>query len=234
MANIIGDLVDPGVVPQRREDAAREADQQREHQRIGRQRQRHRQALHRRLTPPAGPAAGSGRDRPAAVRAYQRSSCTVNGWSRPRSWPDAARSAPAWRSVPAITAAGSPGISCIIPKVIRLTMSRIGSALPRTRRRTTTRQLMFLHRRQFANHTLDMRGMRNGMKPFTFGPRRLHLGQRAERHGVDLLERDASASRANAAWRSSGSAGCSCRSTPPAVPGSSLPSFGLVDGARRR
>ena len=40
-------LIHPGVLPQRRDDAADQSDQQRDHQRIGRQRQRHRQAQHR-------------------------------------------------------------------------------------------------------------------------------------------------------------------------------------------
>ena len=63
---------------------------------------------------------------------------------------------------PAITTAGSPGIRWIIAKVISETMSRIGSALP-NRRRT----MPAMPPAQFANHTFDMRGMRNGTKPFT-------------------------------------------------------------------
>ena len=63
---------------------------------------------------------------------------------------------------PAITTAGSPGIRWIMAKVISETMNRIGSALP-------NRLMMIpaMPPAQFSNQTLDMRGMRNGTKPFT-------------------------------------------------------------------
>ena len=64
---------------------------------------------------------------------------------------------------PAMAAAGSPGIMWIMPKVIRLTMSMIGIALPSRRIRMPNMPCA-----QFANQTLDMRGMRNGTKPCTF------------------------------------------------------------------
>jgi hypothetical protein len=63
---------------------------------------------------------------------------------------------------PATAAAGSPGITWIMAKVIRLTIRRIGSAPP-------NRRMMIppMPPAQFANQTFDMRGMRNGTKPFT-------------------------------------------------------------------
>ena len=59
--------------------------------------------------------------------------------------------------------AGSPGIMWIMPKVIRLTISMIGRALPS--RRTKTRPIVAAYLGVI--HTFAIRGMRKGANPPT-------------------------------------------------------------------
>ena len=78
---------------------------------------------------------------------------------------------------------------------------------------------MLAHRLSSSNQTLDMRGMRNGTKPFTLARTACTLVKRAERDGVDAFRASASACAANAACRAFGvRQRCSCRSRPPARP----------------
>src|SRR5262249_36145117 len=112
-------------------------------------------------------------------------SCTCTGWSRPRLWRICSRSAGV-ALTPASAALTSPGMSRISPKVMSVTSSTTGIAPAMRRRMTRPTPLppsplaLYPHVRE----TPDS----ERLEALHLGGRRLHFGERAERHGIDPLQ----------------------------------------------
>ena len=68
--------------------------------------------------------------------------------------------------MPPRAALGSPGINRISPKVMRVTSRTTGIA-PTIRRRMTRPKPLSSYRHQPSIQTLEKRGMRKGLNPFT-------------------------------------------------------------------
>src|SRR6476469_3217937 len=123
---------------------------------------------------------------PCSSPPYQRSSCTVNGSSRPRSFRICSNCAGV-ALIPPMIDEGSPGMRRIIPKVMRLTISSTGTA-PNTRRRMRPASAYFLISGSFREPHVGHTRYPEGLVSLHVRPHALHLGQRTEWDGIDVVE----------------------------------------------